>query len=273
MENASKALIMVGAVLLAIIVIGFMNFTINRMGTWETAKEDEKLIEQKEKFNKEYEAYDKDLMYGVDIISCLNKAKSNNDKIEGKYAERIDEKYAVAVEFDLKTPLTESIEVFRLATSLGEGKANGETRITSGKVSINSGAYGGKNKLKDIFGVRNSLYIEKITNKSGGINWDSQNLENIENGKTTVSAKTYILDYEDKDGDNDIINALLECSSEVKKVIKNKHEEGVKDSKDGWTKAEWKTALYDLKTRRFRCTDVTYSPETGRINKISFKQF
>ena len=64
--SLSKALIIVAGVLLAMLVVAFITFSFQRMGTWATANDQELLAEQKEKFNKEYEAYDKNLMYGVD---------------------------------------------------------------------------------------------------------------------------------------------------------------------------------------------------------------
>ena len=81
-ESVSKALIMVASVLHAMIVVGFITFSFGQMGIWATVQDDEVLTQQTTDFNREYEAYDKNLMYGVDVISCLNKALSNNDKIE-----------------------------------------------------------------------------------------------------------------------------------------------------------------------------------------------
>lgn len=39
-----------------------------------------------------------------------------------------------------------------------------------------------------------------------------------------------------------------------------------------WSSAEWRTALYDLKTRKFKCTKMDYSLITGRINSICFEE-
>ena len=112
--SISKALIMVASVLLAMIVIAFMTFTFNRTGTWATTQDQEKLTEQIQKFNKEYEAYDKDLMYGVDVISCLNKVLANNDKITNEKVingEKYDVSYAVNAEVEITSDMQESIIV------------------------------------------------------------------------------------------------------------------------------------------------------------------
>ena len=105
-SSLSKALIMIASVLLAIIVIGFMTFTFRRTGDWATTQDDEMLTKQAAEFNQQFEAYDKDLMYGVDVISCLNKAKSNNDQIidERKInGDKYDDSYQVIVAVQLKS--------------------------------------------------------------------------------------------------------------------------------------------------------------------------
>lgn len=41
---------------------------------------------------------------------------------------------------------------------------------------------------------------------------------------------------------------------------------------DKWTQVIWKTTLYDLKNRKFTCTDLTYNSATGRVNEIVFEE-
>ena len=39
-----------------------------------------------------------------------------------------------------------------------------------------------------------------------------------------------------------------------------------------WTQIIWKTVLYDLKNRKFKCTDLKYNESTGRVNEIVFEE-
>ena len=80
MENASKALIIAGAVLLSVMIVSLLIYTGKSFGLIAKAEQDAKLTEDRKKFNAEYEVYDKNLMYGTDVLSCLNKAQSNNQK-------------------------------------------------------------------------------------------------------------------------------------------------------------------------------------------------
>lgn len=82
MENASKALLMAGGILLAVIIMGtFIYMFTNARITAETEHEIE-TVEQITKFNNQFESYNKKLMRGVEVISALNKAIDNNTKYE-----------------------------------------------------------------------------------------------------------------------------------------------------------------------------------------------
>lgn len=81
MENASKALLMAGGVLIAIIILSlivYMGTTTSRLAKTQDEKT---LAEQTEAFNKEYEAYDKKKMYGTDVITVVNKAIEYNQSL------------------------------------------------------------------------------------------------------------------------------------------------------------------------------------------------
>jgi hypothetical protein len=39
-----------------------------------------------------------------------------------------------------------------------------------------------------------------------------------------------------------------------------------------WSTADWKTALYSLKTKRFKCDGIEYSTVTGRVCRIYFSE-
>lgn len=82
MENASKALVIAGGILVAIMVISTLLYA---MSTWKIipqAQDSSKEIDQIAKFNMEFESFDKDYLYGADLISVLNKAINNNDKYD-----------------------------------------------------------------------------------------------------------------------------------------------------------------------------------------------
>ena len=86
MENATKALLMASGTLIGIMLLALMLYFFRSLSPLEETRQKEEETEQLTAFNEEYTAYEKKLMYGVDLISVLNKAKSNNEKYaEGKY--------------------------------------------------------------------------------------------------------------------------------------------------------------------------------------------
>ena len=254
--SIAKALIMVAGVLLAMIVVAFMVHSFHTMGDWATTQDQELLTQQVQEFNREYEAYDKDLMYGVDVISCLNKAKSNNDKIEDERminGEKQDASYQVEVVFRLKKALTESVQVYHMNHQGKQIEYLGSDKPNANKTSA----------MNTIFSLSNE-YKTKIQGGSNRINF-SNKLAPFPEGSTQISSGSYSL-IENKA----VVEALLTCSNEVKQTRKNK--ESHSSDVDSWTMAEWRTALYDLKTRKFTCKNIEYNATTGRINKIELEE-
>ena len=82
MENASKALIMAGGILLAILIISMIVLLSSSTKSFLKAQNDQKLAQEIENFNKGYLAYNKTVMYGTDIITVVNKANEYNKTID-----------------------------------------------------------------------------------------------------------------------------------------------------------------------------------------------
>lgn len=80
MENASKALLMTGGVLIALLIIALLVAMFNQAGTFYSGEEEMQKDEQIAKFNFEYEAYNRDDVRGTDLISLLNKVANYNER-------------------------------------------------------------------------------------------------------------------------------------------------------------------------------------------------
>ena len=87
MENASKALLMAGGMLVALILISLVVYVFAS----PKAVQQEIATRQKEEeiiaFNNQYEAYNKKVMRGLDIITLKNMAINNNKKNEFEQVE------------------------------------------------------------------------------------------------------------------------------------------------------------------------------------------
>ena len=80
MENATKALIMAGGVLIAILIIGSFMLFFGDLNEYEQTKSDAVVQEQVVKFNNSYTSYDRSNLTLNEIKSLYNKIQSNNER-------------------------------------------------------------------------------------------------------------------------------------------------------------------------------------------------
>jgi len=93
MENASKALLIAGGILVAMLTISIFYFMFGKMS--EVSEAISENTDQKEliSFNSSFEAYNKKVMYGADVVSVMNKAIDNNRSYGIEYYSKpVDEK-------------------------------------------------------------------------------------------------------------------------------------------------------------------------------------
>lgn len=79
MENASKALIMAGGVLISLIIIGVLVVFFNNLSEWKNIEQSSEKTEQIVEFNKQYDAYARDI-YGSELLSIVNKINDYNKR-------------------------------------------------------------------------------------------------------------------------------------------------------------------------------------------------
>lgn len=79
MENASKALIMAGGVLIALIIIGILVAFFNNLSDWQKINQSSEEVEQITEFNKQYDVYARNV-YGSELLSIANKIDDYNKR-------------------------------------------------------------------------------------------------------------------------------------------------------------------------------------------------
>lgn len=295
MENASKALEIAAGVLLAVLIMSLIAYFFTSISSWPEQQDDEKMVEQTAKFNLEYEVYDKKGMYGADVISCLTKAINNNEKYYdgGSFLSgyKYGEKYWVNVYVNIKSDLREEIIVYCLARDIGvAGADTGIYKQQQRFTTPTDPETGVKLNLRlDIFGFDFSGGYTKFSN-TDDFKYESPGLSRVLTGgefidtsavvatdSSTGEIKEYNAILYSKKGDGSVdtssttpLQVLVKTAdSNLKQIVTN---DGTKQDFDIWSTAEWRTALYDFKTRRFRCDNMKYSEITGRVNEIYFSE-
>lgn len=100
MENASKALLMAGGVLIAVLTISLFVYMFTSASSIFQTEADVERTQEIEEYNKQYESYNRKLLRGTDLISLMNKVINNNDKYEEDPTTTLEE-YRVTIKFKL----------------------------------------------------------------------------------------------------------------------------------------------------------------------------
>lgn len=93
MENATRALEMAGSVLIGVLILGCLVFAYTRMTELKDIEHKTEVTEQAGDFNKDYETYNRNNLYGSDLFSLANKIEDyNKQEADGKAYGRIEMK-------------------------------------------------------------------------------------------------------------------------------------------------------------------------------------
>jgi hypothetical protein len=80
MENASKALIMAGGVLIALMIIGAVVLMATNLSDYKNSQDEATKSSQIAEFNNQFMPYDKDDLTLMELKTLYNKIESNNKK-------------------------------------------------------------------------------------------------------------------------------------------------------------------------------------------------
>lgn len=179
MENASKALLIAGGVLIAILILSVLVVTINIINSNQKTQEEALATEQLVKFNQKYEAYNKKALRGTDIITLMKMAIENNNSASS------DNPYYINVIIDLGNEKIED-------TSTRTVVLDKDKKVISDKTERVSSPLTGTSKI--ILGT----WIDKVHYKTNGkveeffssaSLTDSEDEKKDRNGNTIITYK------------------------------------------------------------------------------------
>lgn len=261
MENAARALEIAAGVLLGVLLMALIVYFFKSVGEWPQQEEDMATVEQIAKFNLEYEIYNKKGMYGVDVISCLNKAIDNDDKYLGDQSRlgfltegRNPKEYVINVFVKTKSSeLEESLEVRYIDKDSYKERVDTEYRTNPLIMS-------------DIFG--SARFVDDCTafnsNNEFKTAYKTVNLGSPNSGEYYSLLESDLSKYNET-----VLYSLIKFASDNMKItVKNTDSATL----EKWSSATWTTALYSLKTKKFKCDDIKYNEKTGRICEIYFSE-
>ena len=242
MENASKALIMAGSVLIALMIIGALILTFSNITAYQETNTRSTRSTQMAEFNSQYENYNRKDVRGSDLYSLLNKAIDYNRRESSEGTNWADKGQEMAyepmvIEFTIdKSELVAPDDASRLFTT--------NTYTVSGK----SNDFG--NKVKD--------EIDDLEGEYG-----QSSLTNL----TTNLTKIFIDDSSTRQEKKEAVQNFNSASK--KKTVSDFKE--IKENSQIRNDVYKYYEYIQFKRAHFDCEKVEYNNQTGRITKMEFK--
>ena len=276
MENAARALEMAAGVLLGVLLMAAISYFFSNIGEMPEQEDEIMKQEQLAEFNESFEVFQKSGMYGVDVISCLNKAKSNNEKYaEGRRflsGSAYGDQFKIDVYVNINEPLKEMVEVYAYSNSIkklvqifpNSTETSGDTLQEVGLItSADHYEYTSFTPSMDIFFAASKGEVVL----TGDDFLVPTNGEDMTPPTQTYTKKYFSLRKNEASSEDNELEKLLQFSNTMKIQKMN-----LKSNKDVWNSVIWTTALYDFKTKKFKCDYLGYNEDNGRVNVIYFSE-
>lgn len=182
MENAAKALLIAGGILIGLIIISLMLYGHSQISNYYETKEQEKETGQLAEFNKQYIPYNRDNVRGSDLLSLVNRIIDYN---EPKMNDINEEKINISIFIDdiqnfyYKYAENKNVKLIQSGTTYTQDNLNSKlispanqieikyTQALATKLSANITTLMGDNSRKE----PNDLFAELKVNASsyGGL--------------------------------------------------------------------------------------------------------
>ena len=193
MENATKALVMAGGVLIAILIIGLLVFFFNNVSSYRKVEDDAEALKQAVDFNKKYEVYNKNNIYGSELLSLANMIVDYNKK------ENEEKDYK---KMNLEVIIKNSNDIFKAKYTEAEELSKDYDKLESSIADMNK-EYQGKSLGKKTLAYWASCSRKVLTN-----NFDSSTNPTYEKIKNLIDKYGNLVTKLD-----DISRATFKCTN------------------------------------------------------------
>ena len=241
MENITKALIITGGILLAVMILSLVVTFWSQMSGYYAEQHQSKITEQNAEFNSKFENYNGQTIRGNELISVMNKVVNYNNSVvgnEGNY-----DKIIMSIDF--------------------KGYQNTAFKFSQADVNRFNNIING-NKLSN--SKSSDANLEKITNLPATIASQS-GISNIRDEQLQkLSSEINNLTGDDVDVRNKKLQSILGLSKdEAKNMSQSQLTQIIDTAKKYYQYTQLKRAM-------FKCTQITHnSTSNGRINGMEFE--
>lgn len=248
MENATKALIMAGSVLIALMIIGALILMFNNLTSYQKVGESNTKEAQIVEFNNQYETFNRKNVRGSDLYSLLNRVVDYNRRKSSEGTGKDDGQYLAYEPMTISFNFSGKLDDFRAPTA---SNTDGYDHLLT-KESYTQGST--QNEFEQQIGQT----VKDLENKYG-----QNNLVSLVTGLTKIFIS-------DDSSEAERIQAVNDY---------NKYNKGIPIS--SWSSIKENSVIrkdvyryyeyIQFKRAKFDCESVTYNQKTGRITAMNFK--
>lgn len=174
MENASKALLIAGGILLALLILSVLIYVGTTMSDMADQQNQSRQLEQTAEFNRTYEAYNRSRLYGTDVMSVVNRAIEYNKQLDTD-----EEEYFINIVIETTSNFETTI---KSDIRYGSGAFNEGRETPQNDVSLYAGTY-------ELRTRENSTKINEKLENFFGQSSDAVEVEN--DGSNIITTYTY----------------------------------------------------------------------------------
>lgn len=254
MENASKALIMAGGVILAMLVVALLMFAWSKFSEFYSSDDELREIENVAKFNEQFTSYDRTVS-GYELVSLANKVADYNFRYSAAIDAKNDKKY---------NPI-------KLVVNLGNEEKrrklsyDNEVRLFTLDRIEQSNI---KNQVKQVLSIEGDINLS-----SDSATKVAKNYENINPRTAYTSYFPDETDYRNITGNR--LKALKEvCLKNFNMNVKNSEKlESFDDLEQRFLNNASILKYYEyyqFKRAKFDCINLEYDNSQGRVKQIDF---
>ncbi len=243
MENASRALVMAGSVLIALMIIGALLLMFNNLSSYQNTGAESTRESQIVEFNQQYETYNRPNVKGIELYSLLNQAVDYNKRksIEGTGSN--EGQYLAYQPITINFSLTE-----------GGGRSKFSQDGTSRLLKRDKYE---QSSIKNEFDGEISETVKDLENKYG-----KDSITNL-----TTSLTKIFIDSNDARAKQDAVGTFNKISKKIQAASWDDLKEDKMIRNEVYTYYEY----VQFKRARFDCYNVEYNSKTGRVVKMEFR--
>lgn len=241
MENASKALIMAGSILISIMVISLLVLGYNQMSQLEQTKQDAEEADKLSEYMRRFEQFNREVVYGSELLSL-----GNLQQDYAAFVDRIDEGYEpVEVTVEITKEIPDSRGYFETGTYTIQ-ELSGQQDDIEDDIAV----YEVQNSDYNNRSVR--FYSQK-SYREIAMDFGYEGKNQIPSDVADYDIVEYVREHQNQSGTHG--SAFLRCVEDISDYV------------------DLRSIYNDFRTgKRFKCIYVENSDANGRLIQMTFRE-